>query len=167
VTATDFTSIDDATELVDTISAVLPTWLSYYTFDGQPHARPLSVDTFTIALGDVAAAKAALDALPDAIATTGYTSDGWRDLTLTDALRAWGWATQTLRDGAVLVGGIWGDVVFPANFAALLAIAPFAGPGGEPWVFGADRDTDPVFAVSFGRGRLAVSSDVDLGYRVH
>lgn len=163
-----FTTTAEADDLVAVIAAALPTWHSYFTFDGLPHARPLSVDTFTVPADDVPAALAALRTLPDTLAeAAGGLSADWRDADLTGALRAWGWAAEGIGLGAVRVGGIWGDVVFPACFPALLAIAPYHAGNVDPWIFAADRDDEPVLAVSFtGRG-LTVHRDVDVAYCVY
>lgn len=166
---TTFAGPDQGPALQAVITALLPSWYASSAYDGKAHCHMLAGRTVNIAPKNHDRALLALRGLSDTLAEAADTPTTWRSMSLVETLRAWGWAAEAntvhAQTSHVRLGGIWGDVVFPEHFLALLAVAPYLEASGDAWVFAAGRDDDPAFALDFTGGTLVVIDDVSISYQ--
>lgn len=149
------------------VAAALPTWVSYFAFDGKPHCHPLSVEDLAVSDADADAALAAVRDLPDDLACDGLLRGGWRDHDIVQVLREWGWAAMRRRAGDVVIVGLSGDAAFASSFAVFAALLPFLTGQRAQWVFAAgSHGGDPAFMLELHNGQLSVHDDVqaDVSY---
>jgi hypothetical protein len=111
----------------------------------------------------IGTAEKLLRGLPDQLASSAGCEEGWREKSVPEMLKNWGWAAEIAPTGSLKIE--WtqsraeGDAVAPASLAALAALAPLSGNGSIVFSLPADGQREPeLFGVRVSGGKTEVKS---------